>query len=151
MHARLFYGLALSLALVGFAEPSFASLGGQADTVQSDTIKLQATRHVAVKTLYQVHELELSSGTVVREYLSPNGTVFGVAWRGPFKPNLNQLLGNYFDRFVAAGQLRHADHRMLRLNDSDLVIESAGRMRAFEGRGYLPALIPAGVSVNEIQ
>jgi hypothetical protein len=31
-----------------------------------------------------------------------------------------------------------------------LVIESAGRMRAFTGRAYLPQAVPAGVIVDEL-
>jgi hypothetical protein len=143
--------LLMTLALSASSGASWAALGASADSVQADTLRMQATRHVAVRALYQVHELDLASGTVVREYVAANGAVFGVTWHGPFKPDLNQLLGNYFTRLVAAGQAPHPDHRMLRVADEDIVIESAGRMRAFTGRGYVPSLVPAGVAVSEIQ
>src|SRR5215813_12694053 len=48
---------------------------------------------------YRVHESQLSSGTVVREYAAPNGNVFAVTWRGPFVPNLKHLLGRYFEEY----------------------------------------------------
>lgn len=149
--SSLLASLGLASALIGFAPASWATLGKGVETIQGDTVRLQATRHVEGHMLYQVHQLELSSGTVVREYVTYSGSVFGVVWKGPFKPNLNQLLGDYFPRFVSAGQAKHPDHRMLRVADENIVIESFGRMRAFAGRGYVPSLVPAGVSINEIQ
>ena len=44
------------------------------------------------------------SGTTVREYVSSNGTVFAVAWQGPWLPDLRQMLGPYFDDYQRALQ-----------------------------------------------
>ncbi|HUL63702.1 MAG TPA: DUF2844 domain-containing protein [Burkholderiaceae bacterium] len=134
------------------AGPAGAALGGALDTVNTDEVALQAVRRVASRAAaHEVHELTLASGTVVREFVARSGTVFAVAWQGPFKPDLNQLLGAYFPRLVAAGQMRHADHRALAVHAPDLVIESGGRMRAFAGRAYLPEMVPATLSVGEIR
>jgi hypothetical protein len=134
------------------AGPASAALGGALDTVNADEVKLQAVRRVASSAAtHQVHELTLASGTVVREFVGPSGTVFAVAWQGPFKPDLNQLLGTYFPRLVAAGQMRHADHRALAVRAPDVVIESGGRMRAFTGRAYLPEMVPATLSLGDIR
>jgi len=130
---------------------SWASLGGTLDSVDADSTQMHATRHLASHGGYVVHELTLASGTVVREFTTPSNTVFGVAWQGPFKPDLQQLLGAHFARLNAAGKVHHGDHRSLRIHASDLVIESSGRMRAFAGRAYLPALVPAGVSLSDIR
>jgi hypothetical protein len=126
-------------------------LGGSSDTVQTDEAQMRAARRLASHTGHDVHELVLGSGTVVREFVGPTGVVFAVTWQGPIKPDLNQLLGAYFPRLVAAGQSPHGDHRSLSLQAADLVIESGGRMRGFAGRAYLPALVPAGVDVGEIR
>jgi hypothetical protein len=88
---------------------------------------------------------------VIREYVAANGSVFGVTWKGPFKPNLNQILGNYFPRLVAAGLEPHPDHRSLQVSDGEVLIESRGRMRAFSGRAVVARLMPTGVSANEVQ
>jgi hypothetical protein len=112
---------------------------------------MHATRRVASQIGYEVHELALPSGTVVREFVAASGKVFAVAWQGPFKPDLNQLLGPSFDRLVAAGRRPHGDHRMLSVHAADLVIESGGRMRGFAGRAYLPALVPASVYSGDIR
>ncbi|MFC5499428.1 DUF2844 domain-containing protein [Caenimonas terrae] len=144
--------LPLLLALLVLAPlSSRASLGGTSDTVQADQASMRATRRVANRTGYAVHEMVLASGTVVREFASPSGVVFGVAWQGPVKPDLSQLLGVHFDRLAAAGQRPHGGHRALRVQEPDLVIESGGRMRAFSGRAYLPDQLPAGVTAGEIQ
>jgi Protein of unknown function (DUF2844) len=131
--------------------PAAAALGGTVDTVQSDVQTMRATRRVATHPGYDVHELTLASGTVVREFVGPGGTVFGVAWQGPIKPDLEQLLGTGFPRLVAAARVPHGDHRSLAVRAPDLVVESGGRMRNFAGRAYLPALVPASVSVADIR
>jgi hypothetical protein len=129
----------------------WSTLGGNFDTVRTAEAQMHATRRVASHTGYDVHELVLGSGTVVREFVAPTGLVFAVTWQGPIKPDLNQLLGGYFPRLVAAGQSPHRDHRSLSLQAPDLVIESGGRMRGFAGRAYLPGLVPAGVQVGDIR
>ena len=131
--------------------PAAAGLGGTVDTIQGDVQTMHAARRVAARTGYDVHELTLASGTVVREFVGPAGTVFGVAWQGPIKPDLQQLLGPGFQRFAAAARLPHGDHRSLAVRDPDLVVESAGRMRNFTGRAYLPGLVPPSVSVEDVR
>ncbi len=129
-----------------------ATLGGlpSPDDRSERSIK-HASRLVLTRSGYDLRQLTLDSGTVVREFVGPSGRVFGVAWQGPFKPDLNLLLGEHFPRFVAAGQKPHGDHRMLRVREPDLVIESGGKMRGFAGHAYLPAMVPANVSVDEIR
>ena len=144
--------VSLVFGCLSLASPSsWAALGGPTDSIVADTLSLKAVRHVEVRSSYQVHELDLASGTVVREYVTAQGTVFAVSWHGPFKPNLNQLLGSYFPRLTEAARLPHPDHSHLRVTDQDVTIESAGRMRAFAGCAVVTALVPAGVSVAEIQ
>jgi hypothetical protein len=151
MGKRVVLSLLLLCTLSALSPASWSALGGSFDTVQTDEAQMRAARRVASHTGYDVHELVLGSGTVVREFVAPTGLVFAVTWQGPIKPDLNQLLGAYFPRLVAAGQSPHGDHRSLSLQAADLVIESGGRMRGFAGRAYLPALVPAGVDVGEIR
>ena len=44
-----------------------------------------------------MHEITTTTG-VVREFVSPGGAVFGVAWDGQFPPDLQQLLGPYYQQ-----------------------------------------------------
>jgi hypothetical protein len=101
--------------------------------------------------IYRVHESPLPSGTVVREYAAPNGNVFAVTWRGPFVPNLKQLLGRYFEEYAAGAKANHADHHHLEVRQSDLVVQAGGHMRAMAGRAYLPQAVPAGVTPGDLQ
>jgi len=39
----------------------------------------------------------------------------------------------------------------LSVHAADVVIDSAGKMRNFAGRAYVPALVPSGVPVGNIR
>ncbi len=140
--------LALSALLPGLAS---AALGELESSVTVDAAQLQGSIKVQEHPLFRVHEIQMPSGTVLREFVSPAGNVFAVAWRGPMMPNLRQALGQYFDNYVTASQLKVAPHRRVQVHQDDLVVESAGHMRAFIGRAYLPQGIPSGVNLGELQ
>lgn len=128
-----------------------ATLGQPEITVQTDTAQL----HAAIKssedrTGYRVHEIQLPSGTVLREFVAPNGNVFAVAWHGPTRPDLRQALGQYFDAFVAAPRAKLSDRRHLQIQQGDLVVQSGGHMRALSGRAYLQSAIPSGVNIGDL-
>jgi hypothetical protein len=151
MNNRTAQSIVVTTMLLSLPAASWAALGGSLQTVQADQARMVATRQAVAHAGYEVHLLSSSSGTTVREFVNPAGTVFGVAWQGPFKPDLSQLLGDGFTRFAAAARAPHGGHRMLSVHAADLVIDSGGRMRSFSGRAYLPALVPAGVSAGDIQ
>lgn len=140
--------LASSALLPGIAS---AALGAPESSVQADAIEVRGSIKVQERALYRVHEIQMPSGTLVREFVSPAGNVFAVAWRGPMMPNLRQTLGPYFDNYVAAAKLKEAHHRFVQIHQDDLVVESAGHMRAFAGRAYLPKAIPSGVNLGDLQ
>ncbi|HUN75977.1 MAG TPA: DUF2844 domain-containing protein [Steroidobacteraceae bacterium] len=135
--------------------PALAGLGGDVSSVSVDRANMRAQlRGTTPGKAFSVEQLELPSGTVVSEYISPDGKVFAVSWRGPTKPDLRQTLGSYFDQVVAASkQAPHspATRRHFQIRQSDLVFESNGRMRDFYGRAYIPSLLPPNVSSADIQ
>jgi hypothetical protein len=91
-------------------------------------------------------------GTAVREFVSPTGQVFGVAWNGPFRPDLKQVLGNYYDQVLAVAKSRHASHNApLTIHEPGLVVEMSGHMRYFTGRAYVPGMLPQGVQTTDIK
>ena len=103
--------------------------------------------------LYSLHENQLDSGTTIREYASPSGVVFALAWRGPVLPDLNALLGDYFNTFkvgVEQGRLAGRRGSPVSVQSDQLVVKSTGRMRNFSGYAYAPALIPSGVNINDV-
>jgi len=128
-----------------------AGLGQAASSVPTDATQLKGSIKATEHAGYQVQEIQLPSGTLVREFVGPNGTVFAVAWNGPTVPNLRQALGQYFDNFVAAARAKHGDHHHLQIQKDDLVVQAGGHMRAFSGRAYLPQAVPAGVSIGDLR
>ena len=142
-------GAALIVAVLG-PRSAHAALGETEASVQADVAQLHGSLKISDRIGYRLHEIRLPSGTLVREFASPGGNVFAVAWSGPTVPNLRGFFGRYFDDFVAAAKLKHADHRHLQLQRNDLVIEASGHMRAFSGRAYLPQGVPAGVNLGDL-
>ena len=104
---------------------------------------------------FVVRETTFGTGTIVREYVATDGSVFGIGWRGPQMPDLNTLLGTYFSQYVAgvkaAREARGNARGPVTVAQSDLVVHSGGHMGAFSGQAYLPSALPAGVSGSDIQ
>jgi hypothetical protein len=113
---------------------------------------MKANLRVSPSQGYTVHELTMGTGTTIREYAGPDGRVFGVAWQGPWKPDLQQLLGDYFSDYKAAAKAKETGRNgPLSSSTSRVVIEAGGRPRAFFGRAYVPDLVPSNVNPSEIQ
>lgn len=133
--------------------PVSAHLGSDVAGVQSDTLALRGVDHVTGLVRYDVHQIDAAAGISVREFVTRSGTVFAVSWTGPVPPDLQQLLGRYFPAYAAG--LAALDHpglrRSVRIALADLVVEAGGHLRAYAGRAYLPALVPAGVAVAELR
>ncbi|HZQ25695.1 MAG TPA: DUF2844 domain-containing protein [Terriglobales bacterium] len=143
-------GVGTVAAMLLFCLPALAVLGGDQVSIRNDEAKMRAsTRVVAVKG-YNVHEIQIPSGTTVREFVSPAGKVFGVTWHGPLLPDLRQLLGDNFSKLEAAQRNRRG-HGPLVINEPGFVYVSSGHMRAFTGRAYIPQLVPQGVLTDAIQ
>lgn len=145
---------ALIAALLIGASPAWSSLGGDLGSIQADQIRMQGTRKATSAESYTVHEIQGNNGTVVREYVSPDGKVFAVSWHGPWLPDMRQLLGSYFDQYARANQAQSAA-RMRRgpvlIDVPGLVVQMGGHLRAFSGRAYVPEMLPSGVRVEDIE
>jgi len=132
------------------AAPAWAALGGDPEPAVADDKHTFASKKVVQNVGYTVNELDAGTGTRVREYVGPDGKVFAVSWRGPFRPNLRELLGDSYETYVAA-----AGKKMVRgpfnLSLPSLYIHMSGRQRAFYGRAYLPGRVPQGLSTDEIR
>ncbi|WP_091807017.1 DUF2844 domain-containing protein [Burkholderia sp. WP9] len=148
LYSRIVRAMLGASCALSFA--AHATLGQNVSTVDSDQSRLRAVAHTATtQSAYSVHLMTLPSGTLVREYVAPNGIVFGVAWEGPTLPDLKSMLGTSFDAYVAATATRRGTP--LALSSGDLVVYSGGHLRAFAGHAYLPPAVPAGVDVGVIQ
>jgi Protein of unknown function (DUF2844) len=127
-----------------------AALGEPETSVKTDVARLHGSVTVTPHANYTLHEIQLPSGTLLREFADSDGKVFAVAWNGPTVPNLRQTLGQYFDSYVAAAKAQHSGHHHLQIRQSDLVVLAGGHMRAFTGLAYLPQAVPSGVSVGDL-
>jgi hypothetical protein len=141
----------LAVACVFRAAAAAAALGGDAASVEADRTALEAAAAPEVTTpAYSIVELRTASGTLVREFLSPAGRVFAVAWSGPALPDLRQLLGGHFDAYTAALRAQRPGAGRAEVRENDLVVQSGGQMRNFFGRAYLRSLMPQGVTADDL-
>lgn len=150
-------GLA-SLIVVGalaLSAPAHATLGGKTATIETDRARLSARMAAkADHATFTIHEMTLDSGTVAREFVRPDGTVFAVSWQGPQRPNLKQLFGDsYFSRFQNDNKstARIRMRRALTSTHSDFVVRTGGHSGAFWGFAYLPQTAPGGFPVQTLQ
>jgi hypothetical protein len=167
------------LLLMGLASvPCFASLGGDLNSVLADQLQLQGSERVMQMGSYEIHEIQMQApqtetsrsptsqaptktgssagamATVVREYVSPEGTVFAVTWHGPFLPNMRQLLGVHFQQFVDAVKQESSSRRgrrPLQAVRSDFAVQMSGNARSHAGKAYLPGKLPASVQPEAVQ
>lgn len=136
-------------ALLFCARPASAALGGDAASIAADRAVLAASLSITRAERYTMHELAAATGTKVREYLDSEGKVFAVAWQGPFRPNLRQLLGSYYEAFLKAAGSR-VSRGPVNISLPGLVIQMSGHQRAFYGRVYAADQVPQGLSPDEI-
>ncbi len=146
--------------LLGFSLPASASLGGSSSSVEEDSARMNASLQIVQHNIYAVHQITAPQGTVINEYVSQDGRVFAVSWHGQFPAQMQQILGTYFEQYVAAlktqAQLNQAQprvygHRPLNLQLLGLVVQTSGQMGAYSGRAYIPEMLPQGTMAGQIQ
>lgn len=147
---------AFAAALACAALPAHAELGGAPTWPALQPEGRQSRALAASAAPYDVVETHLPSGTVVREYVSPTGMVFGIAWEGPEMAPLNTLLGAYFPTYRQALDARRAARHggapgPVQIDQAGLVVQSGGHMGSFSGRAYLPDAIPQGADAAAIR
>jgi hypothetical protein len=125
----------------------YAGLGSNTASVLDDASALNGAISIEIRQQYSIRDISAETGMHVREFLNHDGVVFAVSWNGPALPDLQQILGTHFAEYSAAlASLTHPGfRRSVRVASSGLIVESDGHLRAYAGRAYLPALVPAGV------
>ena len=145
--APLIVGCSLLAAL-----PARAALGGGASSVAADALRLGGPVNLTPMQTCDIQEIDGADGMRVREFLDRAGTVFAVTWSGPVMPDLRQLLGSDYDAYAQAVAAldRPGLRRVLRIALPDAIVEVGGHLRAYIGRAYRPAAIPAGITVADL-
>jgi len=128
----------------------FAALGGDESSIAADQAHMKAQRRVVQTSGYTVHEMEDPNGIIVREFVSPEGKVFGVSWQGAVRPDLEQVLGSYYDQFMRSAPTRRT-HGPVNVSVPGLVVQTSGHARALMGRAYIPQMVPNGVNLGDIR
>ena len=140
-----------SALLLAYAGVSHAALGGLPEQFNTEGATVVSSVSSAGSN-YVMRDTTLATGTHVREYISGNGVVFAIAWDGPFLPDLKALLGKYFDAMVAeSARLPRAGRSRMAVDSPEVVINSGGHMRAFEGSAWIPAEFPAGFTADDVR
>jgi hypothetical protein len=146
----LMFRLVFCATFLSFSASCFAALGGDVSSVQADQSHMRAQRRVTQNSAYSVHEMQADTGTVVREFVSPAGKVFGVSWQGAVRPDMQQVLGSYFAEFAQAIPA-HRARGPVTIRTANLVIYSGGHMRALTGHIYIPDMVPGDVRPEDIK
>jgi hypothetical protein len=151
-HHTVPFWLAVLVVAAIFTAPAQtqAALGDHVASVEADRSRMQAAAAVRNAPLYTVHELTTPYNTLIREYVAAD-VVFAVTWQGPYQPDLAQLLGSYVDTYKTAPRSPSSSRTRSSVEQANLIVHITGHMRAFSGIAYDPQLLPAGVSVDEIQ
>jgi Protein of unknown function (DUF2844) len=128
-----------------------AALGAMVDSVARDETMLKGVDLVTPIANYDLHEIKAATGTTVREYVSRQGTVFAVNWEGRNTPDLQQLLGDSYARYLAEARAHRSSHHLLSINTPDLVASVLHLQRSSIGHVHVPALVPVGVAVADLR
>jgi hypothetical protein len=150
---RLMVRLILLLC-AGIAVPAYAALGDDESGISRDAVvtRMELRTNVRSERRYRVHELrDVTRNVSVREYVNPDGKVFGVAWDGQTKPDISQVLGPYFTRYVNAAAGQSMARQLRNIDQPDFVLRMSGHMRHFTGSAWVPGLVPADVDPMEVK
>jgi hypothetical protein len=133
---------------------ALGALGQPAATVEQDQVMMKGQRHSRSAVGYSVETITVA-GMQIKEYVSADGIVFAVIWKGTGMPDLRLLLGEYFDEYQAAVNAARGRaprvRQPFRMKSERLVVERAGHSRSLWGRAYLPTHLPAGMRPEDIQ
>lgn len=171
MRFKRFINLATVAGICFIAAPltARATLGESAASVATDAARMNATQGAtpayplagvpsqnttATSANFTLEQLTTPDSTVVSEYIGPSGTVFAVTWRGAAPPDVETLLGAYFEQYRAAAERAVPSPLGLHASSvraADVRVETAGHMGFIWGRAYLPAALPANVNLSEIK
>jgi hypothetical protein len=113
-----------------------------------------ATATTQIANGVSVHEIRLSDGGSIRQFVNAQGIVYAVAWSTRLKPDFAQMLGRYaaeFDAGAAAAASSPGLKHSAVVDRGDLVVHAAGRLNAFVGRAWLKSQVPPGVNPDAIR
>jgi hypothetical protein len=129
-----------------------AALGANAETVKADQVRFNGVHSESTNGQMTTHVIKLSDGSGIKEYVNAAGVVFAISWRTRLKPDLEALLGTHFAVHAATAASGVAAIKTRQsTRDPNLVVHQGGRMNAFAGLAYVPALVPEGIDAESLR
>ncbi|QDK45220.1 hypothetical protein DOM22_08650 [Bdellovibrio sp. ZAP7] len=144
-----FCGLLMGAFIPLFSMTANAALGDQLVTTSSTATARKAT---SSGSSYSVSEATTDDGVKVRQYADSQGRVFGISWKGATLPPLSELLGTYLPEYKkeVKARGRQFGRRSLKISTDNIVVEGSSRQTDQRGRAYIPANLPQGFDLKEI-
>lgn len=149
--------LVAATLILSFSTAGAAALGERIFTVsgqsKAQVSNLKITqKNSSVGTPYSVQESE-EGGIKMKQFVSSDGVVFAVAWKGIAPPDFNDILGKYYSDYSAETQsvLRPRNRKKLNVKSQDFVFRNSSLGGSFRGLAYVPSLLPAGLAVEDLQ
>lgn len=147
-------GLVTLLIHLTAVAPAWAALGQSVASVARDRAAMGGQGQSKAGQGYSIETITVA-GMTIKEYVSSDGIVFAVTWRGIGSPDLSLLFGSYFDEYreglTALQTKKPRIRRPMVLKTAHLVVERAGHTRHMWGRAFIPTLLPATISPEDIQ
>ena len=134
-----------------FSPAARAALGDDVAAVAADQARLGASLQVHQRKGYAIHELTAPAGAKLREFVGEAGKVFAVSWSGGFRPNLRDVMGVHYDRFIAGARGRRAARGIARIELPGMVVIMGGNLRNSFGQVVLTDLLPKGVAAEDLR
>ena len=150
------FGIPLAILVIQAAPMSsaFAALGESAASIENDRAAMKGEGHSKPGKGYSLETIT-TAGLTITEYVSSDGVVFAVTWKGTGAPDLRLLFGSYFDEYqeglIELQNKKSRARKPLMLKTARLVVERIGSSRSTWGRAFVPALVPPAISPEEIQ
>ena len=133
---------------------AWGALGQSSTTVEDDRAKLHGVHQRRGGISYSIDTITVA-GMEINEYVSSDGMVFAVVWKGTGVPDLKLLLGEYFEAYreeaAAARSRKPRVREPFRMKSDRLIVERVGHSRSLWGRAYLPSQLPPGIRPEDIQ
>ncbi len=141
------------IALLFAPALAYAGLGDQESSIEKDRQAVGApSSAVQDKHVFKIHEMTAHSARI-REFTNGSGKIFAISWRGVADPNLEPLLGSYYQEFQNARKNQKISHgrKPLSIKTANLVYQKSGHMRDLHSLVYLNGQLPAGIEPKDLQ